>query len=36
MMIAGHAVAADAILISRDKAFGSVSEPLRTDTWAAD
>jgi len=36
MMIVGHAVATDAVLISRDKAFGSVAEPLRTDTWAAD
>ncbi|HEY2051082.1 MAG TPA: type II toxin-antitoxin system VapC family toxin [Caulobacteraceae bacterium] len=33
MMIAGHAVAADAVLVSRDKAFGSVPEPLRTDAW---
>jgi tRNA(fMet)-specific endonuclease VapC len=33
MMIAAHAVATDAILITRDKAFARVPEPLRTDEW---
>lgn len=33
MMIAAHAVAADAILVTRDKAFARVSDPLRTDDW---
>ncbi|MEX2693327.1 type II toxin-antitoxin system VapC family toxin [Rhizobium mongolense] len=33
MMIAGHATAADAILVTRDKAFSRVPEPLRTDNW---
>ncbi|CAH1666971.1 type II toxin-antitoxin system VapC family toxin [Chelatococcus asaccharovorans] len=33
MMIAAHAVAADAILVTRDKAFARVSAPLKTDDW---
>lgn len=33
MMIAAHAVATDAILVSRDKAFAQVPEPLRLETW---
>lgn len=33
MMIAAHAVAVDAILVSRDKAFAQVSEPLRLERW---
>jgi tRNA(fMet)-specific endonuclease VapC len=36
MMIAAHAVAADAVLISRDKAFAQVPPPLRTEGWAAE
>lgn len=35
MMIAGHAVAADCVLISRDKAFARVPKPLNTEDWAA-
>jgi tRNA(fMet)-specific endonuclease VapC len=33
MMIAAHAVATDATLVTRDKAFAHVTEPLRTDDW---
>ncbi|HEX5998878.1 MAG TPA: type II toxin-antitoxin system VapC family toxin [Hyphomicrobiaceae bacterium] len=33
MMIAAHAVATDATLVTRDKAFAHVPEPLRTDDW---
>jgi tRNA(fMet)-specific endonuclease VapC len=33
MMIAAHAVAVDATLISRDKAFAQVPERLRLETW---
>ncbi len=33
MMIAAHAVAVDAILISRDKAFAHVPASLRLETW---
>jgi tRNA(fMet)-specific endonuclease VapC len=33
MMIAAHAVATDATLVTRDKAFAHVLEPLRTDDW---
>lgn len=33
MMIAGHAVAADATLVTRDRAFARVSAPLKTDDW---
>ena len=33
MMIAAHAVAVDATLVSRDKAFAQVPEPLRLDVW---
>jgi tRNA(fMet)-specific endonuclease VapC len=35
MMIAAHAVAADAILVTRDKAFLRVPEPLRCEDWIA-
>ena len=31
--IAAHAVAVDAILVSCDKAFAQVSEPLRLERW---
>lgn len=34
MMIAAHAVAVDAILVTRDKAFARAPEPLKTDDWA--
>lgn len=33
MMIAAHAVAVDATLVSRDKAFGQVAERLRQEVW---
>ena len=33
MMIAAHAVAVDATLVSRDKAFGQMSERLRLEVW---
>jgi tRNA(fMet)-specific endonuclease VapC len=33
MMIAAHAVAVDATLVTRDKAFSKVPGPLRTDDW---
>jgi tRNA(fMet)-specific endonuclease VapC len=33
MMIAAHAVATDATLVTREKAFTHVPEPLRTDEW---
>ncbi len=33
MMIAAHAVAVDAILVSRDKAFAQVPEPFRLEAW---
>lgn len=33
MMIAAHAVAADATLVSRDKAFAQVTERLRLEVW---
>lgn len=33
MMIAAHAVAVDATLVSRDKAFAQVLAPLRLETW---
>ena len=33
MMIAAHAVATDATLVTRDRAFAHVPEPLRTDDW---
>jgi tRNA(fMet)-specific endonuclease VapC len=35
MMIAAHAVAADAVLVTRDKAFSQVAGPLKTDDWSA-
>lgn len=34
MMIAAHAVAAGATLVTEDKPFFRVPEPLRTDDWA--
>lgn len=34
MMIAAHAVASAATLVTRDKAFAGVSEPLKIDDWA--
>ena len=34
MMIAAHAVATNAVLITRDKAFSRVPDPLRTEDWA--
>jgi tRNA(fMet)-specific endonuclease VapC len=33
MMIAAHAVAADAVLVTTDKAFSRVAGPLRTENW---
>ncbi len=33
MMIAAHAVAVDATLVSRDKAFGQVGDRLRLEVW---
>jgi tRNA(fMet)-specific endonuclease VapC len=33
MMIAAHAVAADVTLVSRDKAFAQVPDPLRLEAW---
>jgi tRNA(fMet)-specific endonuclease VapC len=33
MMIAAHAVAVDATLVSRDKAFTQVGQPLRLEVW---
>ena len=33
MMIAAHAVAVDATLVSRDKAFGQVVDRLRLEVW---
>jgi tRNA(fMet)-specific endonuclease VapC len=33
LMIAAHAVAIDASLVTRDKAFSRVPKPLRTDDW---
>ncbi|OWV76917.1 NtrR protein [Rhizobium sp. R339] len=35
VMIAAHAVATDATLVTRDKAFAQVSDPLKTDSWAS-
>jgi tRNA(fMet)-specific endonuclease VapC len=35
MMIAGHAVAANAVLATKDKAFSRVPEPLRLENWEA-
>jgi tRNA(fMet)-specific endonuclease VapC len=34
MMIAGHAVAADCVLVTRDKAFVHVPKPLQAEDWA--
>jgi tRNA(fMet)-specific endonuclease VapC len=36
MMIAAHAVAAGATLVTEDKAFFRVPEPLRTDDWTTE
>ena len=33
MMIAAHAVSVDATLVSRDKAFAQVAEPLKLEVW---
>jgi tRNA(fMet)-specific endonuclease VapC len=33
MMIAAHAVAAGAVLVTRDKAFSRVSDPLEMENW---
>ena len=33
MMIAAQAVAADAVLVTTDKAFSRVPAPLRTENW---
>lgn len=35
MMIAAHALAADATLVTRDRAFSHVQEGLRVDDWSA-
>jgi tRNA(fMet)-specific endonuclease VapC len=35
MMIAAHAVAASAVLVTRDKAFSRVQGPLNTEDWTA-
>jgi len=35
MMIAAHAVAADAVLVTRDKAFARISAPLKVEDWTA-
>jgi tRNA(fMet)-specific endonuclease VapC len=35
MMIAAHAVAADAVLVTRDRAFAHVPAPFRTERWTA-
>jgi tRNA(fMet)-specific endonuclease VapC len=35
MMIAAHAVAIDATLVTRDKTFARIPKPLRTDNWAS-
>lgn len=34
MMIAAHAVAADAVLVTNDKAFARVGDPLRMENWS--
>lgn len=33
MMIAAHAVAANAVLVTKDKAFSRVPDPLRMENW---
>ena len=33
MMIAAQAVAADAVLVTNDKAFARLSDPLRVESW---
>jgi len=34
MMIAAHALAADAILVTRDKAFSHIPQPFKLEEWA--
>lgn len=34
MMIAAHAVAAETVLVTRDKAFSRLPAPLKTDDWS--
>ncbi|ANL54045.1 type II toxin-antitoxin system VapC family toxin [Rhizobium phaseoli] len=36
MMIAAHAVATAATLVTRDKAFARISEPLKVDDWTSE
>ncbi|PDT38718.1 VapC toxin family PIN domain ribonuclease [Rhizobium sp. M10] len=36
MMIAAHAVATAATLVTRDKAFARISEPLKVDDWTGE
>jgi tRNA(fMet)-specific endonuclease VapC len=36
MMIAAHAVATAATLVTRDKAFAHISEPLKVDDWTGE
>lgn len=36
MMIAAHAVATVATLVTRDKAFARISEPLKVDDWTGE
>jgi len=33
MMIASHAIAAGAVLVTRDRAFSSVPDPLKVESW---
>jgi tRNA(fMet)-specific endonuclease VapC len=33
MLIAAHAIAADAVLVTRDKAFARVPAPLSVEDW---
>jgi len=33
MMIAAHAITADAVLVTNDKAFLRISDPLRAESW---
>jgi tRNA(fMet)-specific endonuclease VapC len=35
-MIAAHAVATAATLVTRDKAFARISEPLKVDDWTGE
>jgi tRNA(fMet)-specific endonuclease VapC len=36
MLIAAHAISADAVLVSADGAFAKAGPPLRTENWATD